>query len=50
MENILLVLVLSLDAFMASIAYGTNKIKMPFKSILIIDMVCAIFLALSIFF
>jgi len=49
-ENILLVLVLSLDAFMASIAYGTNKIKMPFKSILIIDMVCAIFLALSIFF
>lgn len=50
MENILLVLVLSLDAFMASIAYGTNNIKMPFKSILIIDMVCAIFLALSIFF
>ncbi|WP_313756829.1 sporulation membrane protein YtaF [Tissierella sp.] len=50
MENILLVLALSLDAFMASIAYGTNKIKMPFKSILIIDIVCATFLALSIFF
>jgi len=49
-ENILLVLALSLDAFMASIAYGTNKIKMPFKSILIIDIVCATFLALSIFF
>ncbi|WP_353095326.1 sporulation membrane protein YtaF [Tissierella praeacuta] len=50
MENILLVLALSLDAFVASIAYGTNKIKMPFKSILIIDIICATFLALSIFF
>lgn len=49
MENILLVLALSLDAFVASIAYGTNKIKMPFKSILIIDIICATFLSLSIF-
>lgn len=50
METILLVLALSLDAFVASIAYGTNKIKIPFKSITIINVVCALSLALSIFF
>lgn len=49
METILLVLALSLDAFVASIAYGTNKIKIPFKSITIINVVCALSLALSIF-
>ncbi|MCF6464448.1 sporulation membrane protein YtaF [Clostridium sp. Cult2] len=47
--EILLVLALSLDAFVASIAYGMNKIKMPFASIIIIDIVCASFLAISIF-
>lgn len=47
MEIILLVLALSLDAFVASIAYGTNKIKIPFKSIIIIDSICALSLVLS---
>ncbi|NMA85730.1 MAG: sporulation membrane protein YtaF [Tissierellia bacterium] len=47
METILLVLALSLDAFVASIAYGTNKIKIPFKSIIIIDSICAISLVIS---
>lgn len=47
--EILLVLALSLDAFVASIAYGMNRIKMPFVSILIIDIVCSSFLAISIF-
>lgn len=49
METLLLVLVLSLDAFVASIAYGTNKIKIPCLSIIIIDIICASFLALAIF-
>ncbi len=47
METILLVLALSLDAFVASIAYGTNGIKIPFKSIIIIDLVCGFFLFIS---
>ena len=50
MEVILLVLVLSLDAFVASIAYGTNKIKIPFRSVLIINTICSLFLGVSIFF
>lgn len=48
METILVVFALSLDAFVASIAYGTNKIKMPFKSMVVIDVICTSFLALSI--
>lgn len=49
METILLVFTLSLDAFVASISYGTNKIKIPFLSLIIINIVCAIFLASSVF-
>lgn len=45
----LLVLALSLDAFVASIAYGTNKIKIPFLSLIIINIVCSFFLASSVF-
>ncbi|MBC8590277.1 sporulation membrane protein YtaF [Wansuia hejianensis] len=48
MEYILLVLTLSLDAFVASIAYGSKKIKIPFLSILTINLVCSLFLGLSI--
>lgn len=49
LESILLVAVLSLDAFVASMAYGTNKIKVPFTSISIINIICASFLAISLF-
>lgn len=49
METILLVLALSLDAFVASMAYGTNGIRIPFESIIIIDLVCAFFLSISLF-
>lgn len=49
METFLVVFTLSLDAFVASIAYGTNKIKMPFKSMIIIDIICTSLLAISIF-
>lgn len=47
--EILLVLILSLDAFIASIAYGMNKIKIPFISVLVIDIVCTIFLVVSVY-
>lgn len=45
--SLLLVLSISLDSFVASIAYGTNKIKIPLKSALIIDIVSALVLGLS---
>lgn len=48
LESLLLVLALSLDAFVASIAYGTNKIKIPCISVLIIDVICSTFLGISI--
>lgn len=47
MENLLLVLALSLDAFVASIAYGTNKIKIPRLSIIIINILCSLSLGFS---
>ncbi|MFU0799200.1 MAG: sporulation membrane protein YtaF [Xylanivirga thermophila] len=49
LETLLLVAVLSIDAFVASIAYGTSKIKVPIKSIIIINVVCSAFLGLSLF-
>lgn len=48
-ETILLVIALSVDAFVASFAYGTNKIKIPFISIIVISTICSAFLALSLF-
>ena len=48
METILLVLALSLDAFVASLAYGSRKIKIPFTSIIIINIVCTFLLTVSI--
>lgn len=48
METVLLVLALSLDAFAASVAYGSKKIKIPFLSIIIINIVCTFFLVTSI--
>ena len=49
METFLIVFTLSIDAFVASIAYGTNRIEMPFKSVVIIDIVCTSLLAISVF-
>lgn len=46
-EAIMLASALSLDAFVASFAYGSNQIKMPFKSIQIINIVCSSILGLS---
>ncbi|WP_315116443.1 sporulation membrane protein YtaF [uncultured Clostridium sp.] len=50
LESILLVSALSLDAFVASIAYGTSKIKIPFSSVAIINIVCSCILGISLFF
>lgn len=41
MEAFILVVALSLDSFVASFAYGTNKVKIPLPSLLIIDAICS---------
>lgn len=48
-ESLLLVCSLCIDTFVASIAYGTDKIKIPFCSAIIINVVCSLFLAISLF-
>src|SRR5699024_4257833 len=50
METILLVLVVSLDAFVASIAYGSKRIKIPFSSNLFIYIICFSIFVISLFF
>ncbi len=47
LQSLLLVLSLCLDTFLASIAYGTEKIKIPLSSSIIINLVCSSFLAIS---
>lgn len=49
LESILLVVALSTDAFVASFAYGTNKIKIPFHSVVVISTICSLLLAISLF-
>ena len=46
-EIILLVLSVSIDSFIASISYGTNKIKIPLLSALIIDIISTFMLGFS---
>ena len=38
---------LSMDAFVASFAYGSNEIKIPFKSVIIINLVCSVIISIS---
>ena len=45
----MLVIALSADAFAASFAYGSNKIKIPILSIQIINIICSSILGLSLF-
>ncbi|MGL4797227.1 MAG: hypothetical protein ACRC1Y_04290, partial [Paraclostridium sp.] len=49
LESLILVLSLCIDTFVASIAYGTDRIKIPISSAIIINGVCTSFLALSLF-
>lgn len=44
LESLVLVTALSIDAFVACFAYGTNKIKIPFLSAAIMDGISAIIL------
>lgn len=46
-ESILFSIALSTDAFIASFAYGSNKIKIPFSSLQVISFICTVFLAIS---
>ena len=48
LESLLLVFSLCVDAFVASFAYGTNKIKIPVVSNIILTSISTLFLMLSI--
>lgn len=48
-EAALLVIAISTDTFVASLAYGSNKIKIPFISVLIINIICTTILTVSLF-
>ena len=50
LEAFLLVAAVSLDAFVASFAYGTNKIKIPVTSLIVISVICSGMLAFFRFF
>ncbi|CEQ09751.1 sporulation protein YtaF [[Clostridium] sordellii] len=47
LESLILVLALCIDTFVAGIAYGTDRIKIPLSSNIVITTVCSLFLALS---
>ena len=49
-EAVMLVIALSADAFVASFAYGSNKIKIPFLSAQVINIICSFVLAVSLLF
>ena len=49
LESLLLVSSLCIDSFVASIAYGTSKIRIPTLSKILINSVCTITLACSLF-
>jgi len=45
----MLVLALGIDAFVCSFSYGASKIKIPAKSVLVINIVCMSLLAIGLF-
>ncbi len=47
LEALLLVVALSLDAFVASFAYGAQRIRIPYSSAAIISVICTAMLAVS---
>ena len=50
LEILLLVLSVSLDSFIASISYGSSKIKIPFISALLVDIISSGMLGISLLF
>lgn len=49
LEVLLINFSLCLDAFAAGLAYGAEKIKLPLVSLLVINLICTAFLAVSLF-
>lgn len=49
LESLVLVCSLCIDSFVASIAYGTSKIHIPKLSAIIINLICTLTLAFSLF-
>lgn len=49
LHSFLLVIALSLDSFLASLAYGAEKIKIPFMSALLISGIGVLFLSISLY-
>lgn len=49
LESIMIVTALSLDVLVVSFGYGTNKVKIPFSSTTIINVVCSSILGISLF-
>jgi len=47
LESIIIAIALSTDAFIASFAYGSNKIKIPFSSMQVIAFMCTGILGIS---
>jgi len=45
-----LVIAIGIDAFVCSFGYGASKVKIPFKSVMIINLVCSALLAVGLFF
>lgn len=48
-EALLIVTALSMDAFVSGFAYGADKIKIPFVSVTVINLICCAILAVSLF-
>lgn len=48
-QSFLLVTALSLDSFLASLAYGAKRIRIPFESAVLISVIGVLFLSLSLY-
>lgn len=48
-QTLILVMALAIDAFACSFAYGANQIKIPFKSTLLINVICTGLLGVGLF-
>lgn len=49
LESLFIVLAICLDSLAIGIAYGMRKIKIPIKSLLVIDIVCTVVLSIAMF-
>ncbi|MGL5347004.1 MAG: sporulation membrane protein YtaF [Peptostreptococcaceae bacterium] len=50
LQSLVLVISLCIDTFVTSMAYGADRIKIPFSSGLVINATCSLFLAISLLF